>query len=384
MNFKLTDGQEMLKKTVREFAEKVVGPRAEEVDQTGIFPRDTFEQMAKLGLTGIGTPEEYGGSGGNDIDKVITVTELAKKCAATAGILSIHTIFASVLLKFGSEEQKKKYLPEVTSGGHLAAFALTEPNAGSDAAAVRTTAVLDEETGEYVLNGTKCFISGGGQAKYLLIFALTDPSKGVKGLSCILVEKGTPGFTVGKIENKMGIHGSETAELIFDQCRVPKENLVGKEGAGFKMAMNALDGARIGVAAQALGIAEGALDESVKYMNERVQFGKPIKALQGLQWYIADMATKTECAKWMIYYAAYLKSTGQPHTKEAAIAKLNASENARFVTNLALQIHGGYGYMKDYPLERMYRDAKITEIYEGTSEIHKVVISRAVLNSNGK
>ncbi|MFQ8665979.1 acryloyl-CoA reductase [Anaerostipes caccae] len=384
MDFKLTDGQEMLKKTVREFAEKVVGPRAEEVDQTGIFPRDTFEQMAKLGLTGIGTPEEYGGSGGNDIDKVITVTELAKKCAATAGILSIHTIFASVLLKFGSEEQKKKYLPEVTSGGHLAAFALTEPNAGSDAAAVRTTAVLDEETGEYVLNGTKCFISGGGQAKYLLIFALTDPSKGVKGLSCILVEKGTPGFTVGKIENKMGIHGSETAELIFDQCRVPKENLVGKEGAGFKMAMNALDGARIGVAAQALGIAEGALDESVKYMNERVQFGKPIKALQGLQWYIADMATKTECAKWMIYYAAYLKSTGQPHTKEAAIAKLNASENARIVTNLALQIHGGYGYMKDYPLERMYRDAKITEIYEGTSEIHKVVISRAVLNSNGK
>lgn len=384
MDFKLTDGQEMLKKTVREFAEKVVGPRAEEVDQTGIFPRDTFEQMAKLGLTGIGTPEEYGGSGGNDIDKVITVTELAKKCAATAGILSIHTIFASVLLKFGSEEQKKKYLPKVTSGGHLAAFALTEPNAGSDAAAVRTTAVLDEETGEYVLNGTKCFISGGGQAKYLLIFALTDPSKGVKGLSCILVEKGTPGFTVGKIENKMGIHGSETAELIFDQCRVPKENLVGKEGAGFKMAMNALDGARIGVAAQALGIAEGALDESVKYMNERVQFGKPIKALQGLQWYIADMATKTECAKWMIYYAAYLKSTGQPHTKEAAIAKLNASENARFVTNLALQIHGGYGYMKDYPLERMYRDAKITEIYEGTSEIHKVVISRAVLNSNGK
>ena len=384
MDFKLTDGQEMLKKTVREFAEKVVGPRAEEVDQTGIFPRDTFEQMAKLGLTGIGTPEEYGGSGGNDIDKVITVTELAKKCAATAGILSIHTIFASVLLKFGSEEQKKKYLPEVTSGGHLAAFALTEPNAGSDAAAVRTTAVLDEETGEYVLNGTKCFISGGGQAKYLLIFALTDPSKGVKGLSCILVEKGTPGFTVGKIENKMGIHGSETAELIFDQCRVPKENLVGKEGAGFKMAMNALDGARIGVAAQALGIAEGALDESVKYMNERVQFGKPIKALQGLQWYIADMATKTECAKWMIYYAAYLKSTGQPHTKEAAIAKLNASENARFVTNLALQIHGCYGYMKDYPLERMYRDAKITEIYEGTSEIHKVVISRAVLNSNGK
>jgi alkylation response protein AidB-like acyl-CoA dehydrogenase len=379
MDFKLTQGQEMLKKTAREFAEKIVGPRAEEVDQTGQFPRDTFEKMAQIGFTGIGTPVEFGGSGGNDTDKVIVVTELAKKCAATAGILSIHTIFASILMQFGTPEQKEKYLPKVTEGGHLAAFALTEPNAGSDAAGVKTTAILDEATGEYVLNGTKCFISGGSQADYLLIFALTDPSKGIKGLSCILVEKGMKGFSVGKIENKMGIHGSETAELIFDNCRVPKENLIGQEGKGFKMAMIALDGARIGVAAQALGIAEGAIDESVKYMKERVQFGKPIGSFQGLQWYLADMATKTECAKWMIYYAAYLRGTGQPHTKEAAMAKLNAAENARFVTNLALQIHGGYGYMKDYPLERMYRDAKITEIYEGTSEIHKVVISRALL-----
>ena len=379
MDFKFTDGQLMLQKTAAEFAEKYIEPRAEEIDRTGEFPKDIFTEMGKVGFSGIGTPIEYGGSGGNDIDKVLVVTEIAKKDASCAAILSIHTIFASVLNKFGTEEQKKKYLPETTNGGALGAFALTEPNAGSDAGSAKTTAILDEETGEYVLNGTKCFISGGGQAKNLLIFALTDPSKGTKGLSCILVEKGTPGFSVGKIEEKMGIHGSETVELIFDNCRVPKENLVGKEGQGFKIAMTALDGARIGVAAQALGIAERALEESVKYMKERVQFGKPIAALQGLQWYIADMATKIECAKWMIYRAAWLKVSGQPYSKEAAIAKYNASETATFVTNLALQIHGGYGYMKDYPLERMYRDAKITEIYEGTSEIHKVVISRSVL-----
>lgn len=377
MDFKFTDAQIMLQKVAREFAENEVGPIAAEVDKTGRFPRETFNKMVKIGFTGIGTPIEYDGSGGNDIDKVIVVSEIAKKCGATAAILSIHTIFAQIIQKFGNKEQKKKYLPKVTSGGCLGAFALTEPNAGSDAGAAKTTAILDGD--EYVLNGTKCFISGGGQAQYLLIFALTDPSKGLKGLSCILVEKGTPGFTIGKIEEKMGIHGSETVELIFDNCRVPKENLIGKEGKGFMMAMTALDGARIGIAAQALGIAEGALEESVKYMKERVQFGKPLTALQGLTWYISDMATKIEAARWLVYYAAHLKVTGQGHTKEAAMAKLNAAETARFVTNLALQIHGGYGYMRDYPLERMYRDAKITEIYEGTSEIHKLVISREVL-----
>lgn len=377
MDFKFTDSQLMLQKVAREFAEKEVGPIAAEVDKTGRFPRETFDKMVKIGFTGIGTPVEYGGSGGNDIDKVIVVSEIAKKCAATAAILSIHSIFSHVVHKFATEEQKQKYLPQVTSGGCLAAFALTEPNAGSDAGAAKTTAISDGD--EYVLNGTKCFISNGGQAQHLLIFALTDPSKGLKGLSCILVEKGTPGFTIGKIEDKMGINGSETVELIFDNCRVPKENLIGKEGKGFMIAMNALDSARIGVGAQALGIAESALEESVKYMKERVQFGKPLTALQGLTWYISDMATKTEAAKWLVYHAAHLKATGENHTKEAAMAKLNAAETARYVTNLALQIHGGYGYMKDYPLERMYRDAKITEIYEGTSEIHKLVISRAVL-----
>lgn len=379
MDFRLSKGQEVLKKTAREFTEAVVAPIAEEVDRTGIFISETFKKMAEIGFTGICTPVEFGGSGGNDIDKIIVVEEIAKKCAATAGILSIHMIFASVIQNFGTQEQKEIYLKEVGFNGKLGAFALTEPNAGSDAASARTTATYDETTDEYIINGTKCFISGGSKADYVLVFALTQPELKTKGMSCILVEKGTPGFAIGKIEDKMGLNGSETAELIFDNCRVPKKNLVGEEGKGFKIAMNALDGARIGVAAQAVGIAQGAIDESVKYMKERVQFGKPIAALQGLQWYIAEMETSIECARWMTYRAAWLKSQKMPHTKEAAIAKFNASKTAVAVTDKALQIHGGYGYMRDYPLERMYRDAKITEIYEGTSEIHKLVISRAVL-----
>lgn len=377
MDFKFSKSEEVIQKVAREFAEKEVAPLAEEIDKSGRFPEETFDKMVKCGFTGIGVPVEYGGSGGDEITKIIVVSEIAKKCAATAAILSIHGIFPQTILRFGTEEQKKKYLPLVTGGGKKTAFALTEPNAGSDAASVKTVAVLDGD--DYVITGTKCFITGGNVADYIVVFASTDPSKGVRGLSAIIVPKGAPGFSIGKVENKMGIRASQTAELIFDGCRVPKENLMGREGQGFKIAMIGLDGARIGVAAQALGIAEGALKESVSYMKERVQFGKPIAALQGLQWYISDMATRIECARWMIYRAAYLKVTGQPFTKEAAIAKLNASETASFVANRALQIHGGYGYMQDYPLERMVRDAKITEIYEGTSEIHKVVISRAVL-----
>ena len=312
-------------------------------------------------------------------EEVIAVSKFAKKCMASAATLSIHLIAPQTIARYGTEAQKQKYLPRLTRGGELGAFALTEPGAGSDAAKAQTTAILDPATNEYVLNGTKCFISGGSRAGVLVVFALTNPAAGLKGMSAIIVEAGTPGFTVGKVENKMGLRGSETAELIFEDCRVPAENLLGKEGQGFKIAMQALDGARIGVGAQSIGLAEGALELTVKYMHERVQFGKPIAALQGLQWYVADMATKTEAAKWLTYYAASLDDSGKPFSKEAAMCKLNASENARFVTNLALQIHGGYGYMHDYPLERMYRDAKITEIYEGTSEIHKVVISRAVL-----
>jgi len=377
MEIKFNAIEEKIREVAREFAEKEVAPLAEEIDRESRYPQETFEKMVECGFTGIGIPTQYGGSGGDDITKCIVVEEISKKCASTGGILSIHGIFGQSILKFGTEEQKQKYLPLVSNGGMHGAFALTEPNAGSDAGAATTKAVKVGD--DYIINGTKCFITGGAHADFVLVFALTDPSKGLKGLSAIIVPKGTPGFSIGKIEHKLGIRASETSELIFDNCRVPQANLVGKEGQGFKIAMIMLDGARIGVASQALGIAEGAIDESVKYMHERVQFGKPIANLQGLQWYIAEMSTKTECAKWMIYRAASLKAQGLPHSKEAAMAKLNASENARFVTNLALQIHGGYGFMQDYPLERMYRDAKITEIYEGTSEIHKLVISRAVL-----
>lgn len=379
MDFSLTREQEMFQKMCRQFVENELEPVAAEVDRTHSFPEENFKKMAAVGLTGIGVPEAYGGSGGGPVEKVIAVSEFARHCLASAAILSIHLICPQTIYRLGTEAQKEKYLRKLTEGGCLGAFALTEPNAGSDAGSASTTAILDKETNEYVLNGTKCFISGGSRAEVFIIFALTNPAKGLKGMSAILVEKGTPGFSIGKIEEKMGLGGSETAELIFEDCRVPAENLLGVEGKGFNIAMAALDGARIGVGAQAIGIAEGAIDLSVKYVHERVQFGKPIAVLQGIQWYIADMATKTEAAKWLVYYAAYLEEAGKPFSKEAAMCKLNASENARFVTNLAMQIHGGYGYMKDYPLERMYRDAKITEIYEGTSEIHKVVISRAVI-----
>ena len=379
MDFSLTREQEMLKKLAQQFAETELEPVAEEVDREHYFPADNFRKMAEVGLTGIGVPKEYGGIGGGCAEKVIAVSEFGKKCMASASILSIHLICPHAILKYGTEEQKQKYLPRLTKGGELGAFALTEPNAGSDAAGVKTTAVYDAETDEYVLNGTKCFISGGARAGVLVIFASTDPSKGVKGISAFIVEKGTPGFTSGKIENKMGIAGSETAELIFEDCRIPASNLLGKLNQGFKIAMQALDGARIGVGAQAIGIAEGAIDLAVKYSHERVQFGKPISAQQGIQWYFAEMATKTAAAHALVERAAYLQDAGQPYTQAAAMCKLYAAENARFVTNLALQIHGGYGYMKDYPLERMYRDAKITEIYEGTSEVHKIVIAREVL-----
>ncbi|WP_298034528.1 acryloyl-CoA reductase [uncultured Dysosmobacter sp.] len=379
MDFALTKEQELIRKLSAQFAETELEPLAAEIDDTHVFPMDSFKKMAALGFTGIGVPKEYGGVGGGSMDEVIAVEEFAKKCMASAATLSIHLITPHILTALGTEAQKKKYLPRLTKGGEVAAFALTEPGAGSDAAGVKTTAVYDADTNSYILNGTKCFITGGSRASVLIVFAMTAPEKGTRGISAFIVEKDFPGFSVGKIENKMGLRGSETAELIFEDCRVPAENVVGKLGQGFKIAMQALDSARIGTGAQGLGIAEGAIDLSVKYMNKRVQFGKPIAALQGLQWYIADMATKTEAAKWMVYHAAYLHDIGKPFSMEAAMCKLNAAENARFVTNLALQIHGGYGYMHDYPLERMYRDAKITEIYEGTSEIHKVVISRAIL-----
>ena len=380
MDHSFTKEQEALRKLARQFAENELEPVAAEIDEQHVFPMDNFKKMAALGFTGIGVPEEFGGSGGGAIEEVIVVEEFAKKCMSSAATLSIHLIGPHIINQFGTPEQKEKYLPRLTKGGEVGAFALTEPGAGSDAGAVQTTAVYDPETDEYILNGTKCFITGGSRATILIIFASTEPGKGTRGLTAFIVERGMEGFSHGKIENKMGLHGSETAELVFEDCRVPAKNILGQKGKGFKIAMMGLDSARIGTGAQGIGIAQGAIDLSVKYMHERVQFGKPIAELQGLQWYIADMATKTEAAKWLVYNAAWKHDMGMPYTLDSAMCKYNASENARFVTNLALQIHGGYGYMKDYPLERMYRDAKLTEIYEGTSEVHKLVISRAVLN----
>ena len=384
MDFEFNENQLDLQKMVRELAEKEIGPRAKENDEKDVFPVDVFKMMADMGLTAIGVPESYGGPEATDIERMIAIEEIAKKDGAVATILAVHGMFVQALEKYGTEEQKQRFYPRIAEEGYYTAFALTEPCAGSDPASAKTTAVYDPATDEYVLNGNKCFITGGARADAILVFALTDPSLGAKGMSAFIVEKGMKGFSTGKIEDKMGIRCSETAELFFDDCRVPKANLVGQEGKGFGIAMNSLDGARIGVGAIALGLAEGALDESLSYIEQRVQFGKPISKLQGIQWYIADMATEIETAKWMVYYAAYLRTVGKPYTKEASMCKLHNSKVAREVTNLAMQIHGGYGYMKEYPVERMYRDAKITEIYEGTSEIQKVIIAKQVMTAAKK
>ena len=384
MDFEFNENQLDLQKMVRELAEKEIGPRAKENDEKDVFPVDVFKMMADMGLTAIGVPESYGGPEATDIERMIAIEEIAKKDGAVATILAVHGMFVQALEKYGTEEQKKRFYPRIAEEGYYTAFALTEPCAGSDPASAKTTAVYDPATDEYVLNGNKCFITGGARADAILVFALTDPSLGAKGMSAFIVEKGMKGFSTGKIEDKMGIRCSETAELFFDDCRVPKANLVGQEGKGFGIAMNSLDGARIGVGAIALGLAEGALDESLSYIEQRVQFGKPISKLQGIQWYIADMATEIETAKWMVYHAAYLRTVGKPYTKEASMCKLHNSKVAREVTNLAMQIHGGYGYMKEYPVERMYRDAKITEIYEGTSEIQKIIIAKQVMTAAKK
>ena len=384
MDFEFNENQLDLQKMVRELAEKEIGPRAKENDEKDVFPVDVFKMMADMGLTAIGVPESYGGPEATDIERMIAIEEIAKKDGAVATILAVHGMFVQALEKYGTEEQKKRFYPRIAEEGYYTAFALTEPCAGSDPASAKTTAVYDPARDEYVLNGNKCFITGGARADAILVFALTDPSLGAKGMSAFIVEKGMKGFSTGKIEDKMGIRCSETAELFFDDCRVPKANLVGQEGKGFGIAMNSLDGARIGVGAIALGLAEGALDESLSYIEQRVQFGKPISKLQGIQWYIADMATEIETAKWMVYHAAYLRTVGKPYTKEASMCKLHNSKVAREVTNLAMQIHGGYGYMKEYPVERMYRDAKITEIYEGTSEIQKVIIAKQVMSAAKK
>ncbi|MBV7275689.1 acyl-CoA dehydrogenase, partial [Clostridium sp. PL3] len=329
---------------------------------------------AKYGMMGIPFSKEYGGAGGDTLSYILAVEELSKVCGTTGVILSAHTsLCASVIDKYGSEDHKKKYLVTLAKGEKIGAFGLTEPNAGTDASGQQTTAVLDGDN--YILNGQKIFITNGGVADVFIVFAMTDRSKGTKGISAFIVEKGFKGFSIGKLEDKMGIRGSSTTELIFEDCVVPKENLLSKEGKGFGVAMGTLDGGRIGIAAQALGIAEGAFNEAVAYMKERKQFGRSLDKFQGLAWAVAEMDTKIEAAKHLVYKAACKKDAGLPYTVDAARAKLFAADVAMEVTTKAVQLFGGYGYTKDYPVERMMRDAKITEIYEGTSQVQKMVIS---------
>lgn len=378
MEFGFTREQELARQMFREFVEKEVKPIAAEIDETMRFPEETVKKMAKNGMMGIPFPKEYGGAGGDELTFIFALEELAKACASTCVILEVHTGLCSwPIYHYGTEEQKRKYLPTLLSGEKLGAFGLTEPNAGTDAAGQQTTARLEGDY--YILNGSKCFITNASHADVYVIFAMTDKSKGTKGISAFIVEKEFEGFEIGKLENKLGIRASAAGELIFKDVKVPKENLLGKEGKGFGIAMGTLDGGRIGIAAQALGIAEGALEEAIKYMKERKQFGKPIAANQGLQWYVAEMAAKIEAAKLLVYEAAWKEQNGLPISVAAAMAKLIASETAMAVTTKVVQIFGGYGFMKDYPVERMMRDAKITEIYEGTSEVQKMVIAANIL-----
>ncbi len=378
MNFTLTKEQELVRQMVRDFAVNEVKPIAAEIDVTERFPMENVKKMGELGMMGIPFPTEFGGAGGDVLSYILAVEELSKVCATTGVILSAHTsLCASLINENGTPEQKEKYLRDLCTGNKIGAFGLTEPGAGTDAAGQQTTAVLDGDN--YILNGSKIFITNGGVADTFIIFAMTDKSKGTKGISAFIVEKGFQGFSIGKKENKLGIRASSTTELIFENCVVPKENLIGREGKGFGIAMKTLDGGRIGIAAQALGIAEGALEEAIKYMKERKQFGRPISAFQGLQWMVAEMSTKIEAARFLVYKAAWLKENKQPYSVDAARAKLYAAEVAMDVTTKAVQLFGGYGYTKEYPIERMMRDAKITEIYEGTSEVQKMVISGSLL-----
>lgn len=378
MNFTLTKEQELVRQMVRDFAVNEVKPIAAEIDVTERFPMENVKKMGELGMMGIPFPTEFGGAGGDVLSYILAVEELSKVCATTGVILSAHTsLCASLINENGTPEQKEKYLRDLCTGNKIGAFGLTEPGAGTDAAGQQTTAVLDGDN--YILNGSKIFITNGGVADTFIIFAMTDKSKGTKGISAFIVEKGFLGFSIGKKEDKLGIRASSTTELIFENCVVPKENLIGREGKGFGIAMKTLDGGRIGIAAQALGIAEGALDEAIKYMKERKQFGRPIAAFQGLQWMVAEMSTKIEAARFLVYKAAWLKENKQPYSIDAARAKLYAAEVAMDVTTKAVQLFGGYGYTKEYPVERMMRDAKITEIYEGTSEVQKMVISGSLL-----
>ena len=373
MDFSLTREQELIRKMIAAFTKNEVEPIAAEIDRTHEYPAANIEKMFQLGIMGMTVPTEYGGAGADQISAAICTEELAKACASTSDIVAGHTLCCVPILEHGTEEQKKKYLPMLTKGGVVGGMGITEPNAGSDASKSQTEAKLEGD--HYVINGSKIFITNGPEAGVFVIFAMTDKSKGTKGLSAFIIENSFPGFSVGKVENKMGLHGVHTSEIVFTDMIVPKENLLGKEGQGFKICMQTLDVGRIGIAAQALGIAEGAMEQAVEYTKGRVQFGKPISKFQNTQFTFADMAMRCESARLLTYQAAAMKQSGVRCSKQAAMAKLSASETAMWVTTKALQMFGGYGYTNDYPMERMMRDAKITEIYEGTSEVQRIVIS---------
>ena len=378
MKLELNDQQKMIQKMVREFAEKEVGPIASELDKKEEYPHKTLEKMAKLGLLGIIIPTEYGGAGLDTISYSIVVEEISRKCASTGVVTSVHNSLTSwPIMKYGTDEQKKKYLPILAKGEKIGAFAGTEPNAGTDLGAMKTTAVLKGD--KYIINGDKTFITSGSEAGIIIVFAVTDKNAGSKGISAFIVENTFKGYKIGSIFEKLGINASKTSELIFENMEVPKENLLGNEGEGYKIALSTLDVGRIGIAAQAVGIAQAALDESIEYSKQRQQFNRPISQFQAIQWMIADMATRIEASRFLVYHAAYQKDLGGRISKEAAMAKLFASETAVESAIKAVQIHGGYGYTKEYTVERLFRDSKITEIYEGTSEVQRMVIAGSLL-----
>jgi butyryl-CoA dehydrogenase len=380
MNLELSEEQKLLQKTVREFAESEVKPLAKELDETGRFPRDTFKKAAELGLTGVAFPEAEGGAGFDHIAYSIVVEEISRCCASTGVILSVqNSLYCDPIHRFGTEEQKKRFLLPFARGEKIGCYALTEPQAGSNAAALQTKAIKKGD--KYVINGTKAWITNGGAADAAIVYVNTDPPKGEKGITALVVEKGTPGFKVGKEEKKLGINATACCELIFTDCEVSATNRMGNEGEGYKVALSTLDGGRIGIAAQATGIAQGAFEAALAWSQQRLAFGHPISQFQAIQFMLADMSTEIDAARLLVRKAAWKQDTGARFSMDAAIAKLFASEMATRVTHKAIQIHGGYGYSREYPVERNYRDARITEIYEGTSEIQRMVISSWVLKS---
>jgi butyryl-CoA dehydrogenase len=380
VNLDLTEEQQLLQRSVREFAEAEVKPHAKEIDETGRFPRDTFEKAAELGLTGVAVPENYGGAGMDHVSYAIVIEEISRVCASTGTILSVqNSLYCDPIYRFGTDEQKQKFLIPYARGEKIGCYALTEPQAGSNAAALRTKAERKGDT--YVINGTKAWITNGGAADAALVYVNTQPEKGEKGITALIVEKGTRGFAVGKEEKKLGVHATACTELSFSDCGVPVGNRIGNEGEGYKVALSTLDGGRIGIAAQATGIAQGAFEAALSYAQQRQAFGHPIADFQAIQFMLADMATELDAARLLARRAAWKQDSGARFTMEASIAKLFASEMSTRVTHKAIQIHGGYGYSREYPVERNYRDARITEIYEGTSEIQRLVISASVLRS---